>query len=272
MRAVDDNCTDQLRYTNAQSNHYRQLELNTQNTRMHTDTIWLIEDEAAIAETLIYALQTEGYAVRWFERGQPALDALAQSQPTLMILDIGLPDLNGFEICRQVLVRHDLPLLFLTARAEEVDRIVGLEMGADDYITKPFSPREVCARVRTVLRRYQKSQAKQTAPIETLAQSTLFEVHEQQGLIRFCGQVLNLTRYEFLLLKTLLAEPLRIFPRQLLMDLVWHDALDTVDRTVDTHIKTLRHKLRSINPALNPINTHRGLGYSISITIEDASS
>lgn len=124
---------------------------------MPTDTtIWLIEDEAAIADTLTYALQTEGYAVRWFERGQLMLDALAHTQPALLILDIGLPDINGFEVCRQVLARYDLPLLFLTARTEEVDRIVGLEMGADDYIAKPFHRAKsapACARFCAVIKR-----------------------------------------------------------------------------------------------------------------------
>ena len=155
-----------------------------------------------------------------------------------------------------------MPLLFLTARSEEVDRIVGLEMGADDYIAKPFSPREVCARVRTVLRRYHKSHPIVATPIE-LPSTNWFEVYEERGQIIFCGQTLLLTRYEFLLLKTLLSEPLRIFPRQLLMDLVWQDALDTLERTVDTHIKTLRQKLRLIRPEVNPITTHRSLGYSI---------
>lgn len=234
------------------------------------NTIWLIEDEAAIADTLIYALQTEGFVVRWFERGQVMLDALQHEQPTLLILDIGLPDINGFEVCRQVLARYDLPLLFLTARAEEIDRIVGLEMGADDYIAKPFSPREVCARVRTVLRRYHKYSTTFITPNTPSATNSLFEVHEAQGVVLYCGQALSLTRYEWLLLTTLLSEPLRIFPRQLLMDLVWQNALDTLERTVDTHIKTLRHKLRTVNNTLNPIQTHRGLGYSISIT-EDGS-
>jgi two-component system catabolic regulation response regulator CreB len=194
------------------------------------------------------------------------LDALSERQPTLLILDIGLPDMNGFEVCRQVLARYDIPVLFLTARSEEVDRIVGLEMGADDYIAKPFSPREVCARVRTVLRRYQKSLIGAKDAHLTHSSQSLFEVREHQGLILFCGQTLNLTRYEFLLLKTMLAEPLRIFPRQLLMDMVWQHSLDTFDRTVDTHIKTLRQKLRVVNDRHNPISTHRGLGYSISIT------
>jgi two-component system catabolic regulation response regulator CreB len=232
--------------------------------------VWLVEDESAIADTLVYALQTDGFVVRWFERGQAMLDALRVSQPNLLILDIGLPDMNGFEVCRQVLAQHDIPLLFLTARSEEVDRIVGLEMGADDYIAKPFSPREVCARVRTVLRRYQKSlsgqNGAQSAQTSVSSSLSLFEVRESQGLVIFCGQALSLTRYEFLLLKTLLSEPLRIFPRQLLMDLVWENALETLERTVDTHIKTLRQKLRNINDTLNPISTHRGLGYSISVT------
>jgi two-component system catabolic regulation response regulator CreB len=232
--------------------------------------VWLVEDESAIADTLVYALQTDGFVVRWFERGQAMLDALRVSQPNLLILDIGLPDMNGFEVCRQVLAQHDIPLLFLTARSEEVDRIVGLEMGADDYIAKPFSPREVCARVRTVLRRYQKGlsgqNGAQSAQTSASSSLSLFEVRESQGLVIFCGQALSLTRYEFLLLKTLLSEPLRIFPRQLLMDLVWENALETLERTVDTHIKTLRQKLRNVNDTLNPISTHRGLGYSISVT------
>ncbi len=232
--------------------------------------VWLVEDESAIADTLVYALQTDGFVVRWFERGQAMLDALRVSQPNLLILDIGLPDMNGFEVCRQVLAQHDIPLLFLTARSEEVDRIVGLEMGADDYIAKPFSPREVCARVRTVLRRYQKGlsgqNGAQSAQTSVSSSLSLFEVRESQGLVIFCGQALSLTRYEFLLLKTLLSEPLRIFPRQLLMDLVWENALETLERTVDTHIKTLRQKLRNVNDTLNPISTHRGLGYSISVT------
>ena len=105
-----------------------------------TTELWLLEDESAIADTLIYALQTDGFTVRWFERGQTMIDELRVAQPALLILDIGLPDINGFEVCRQVLARFDIPILFLTARSEEIDRIVGLEMGADDYIAKPFSP------------------------------------------------------------------------------------------------------------------------------------
>lgn len=223
--------------------------------------IWLVEDESSIAETLIYMLQQDGFSVTAFERGLPVLDAAAQRLPDLVILDVGLPDISGFELCRRLLAYAPaLPVLFLTARSDEVDKLLGLEMGADDYIAKPFSPREVCARVRTVLRRLQKS---------TLHSDMLrvgqFELDEAAALIRWCGEPLLLTRYEFLLLKTLLLAPGRVFSRQQLMDQVWSDAQESFDRTVDTHIKTLRAKLRAINPEGNPINTHRGMGYSLGI-------
>lgn len=230
---------------------------------MSQATIWLVEDEASIADTLIYMLQQEGFTVRGFERGLPVLDATREGLPELVILDIGLPDINGFELCRRLLAEYpQLPLLFLTARSEEVDRLIGLEIGADDYITKPFSPREVCARVRTVLRRLQKQQL-QSCEARRIGQ---FELNELAARIAWCQQPLLLTRYEYLLLKTFLQAPGRVFSRQQLMDLVWSTAEGSFDRTVDTHIKTLRAKLRAINPDLSPINTHRGLGYSLGIS------
>lgn len=218
--------------------------------------IWLVEDEAGIADTLVYALQTEGYTVRWFERGLPVLDALVSERPALVILDVGLPDINGFDLYRQLLPRADLPLMFLTARSEEIDRIVGLELGADDYVAKPFSPREVCARVRSILRR-----SERTRPAET--EKSVFSVDETGASIHYHGKLLSLTRYEYLLLKTLLTQPGRVYTRAQLMDLVWQDAEDSLERTVDTHIKTLRAKLREVDARSDPIMTHRGLGYSL---------
>ena len=221
--------------------------------------IWLVEDEASIAETLVYMLQQEGFAVTAFERGLPVLEAAGRALPDLAILDVGLPDISGFELCRRLLtLAPGLPVLFLTARSEEVDKLLGLEIGADDYIAKPFSPREVAARVRTVLRRLQKA----AVPPSHLRVGQ-FELDEEAAMIRWCGETLPLTRYEFLLLKTLLHAPGRVFSRQQLMDLVWTDAEESFDRTVDTHIKTLRAKLRAINSELSPINTHRGMGYSL---------
>ncbi|WP_115457805.1 two-component system response regulator CreB [Enterobacillus tribolii] len=226
--------------------------------------IWLVEDEASIADTLIYTLESEGFEVCWFSLGQPALNALAQSQPELAILDVGLPDINGFDLCRQLLARRpDLPVLFLTARSEEIDRIIGLEIGADDYVAKPFSPREVCARVRTILRRLQKQRTIQSQDC-ALALGD-FTLDEAKAYVSYCQQPLALTRYEFLLLKTLLLAPGRVFSRQQLMDTVWAGAEESLERTVDTHIKTLRAKLRSINTEQSPIQTHRGLGYSLGL-------
>ena len=223
--------------------------------------IWLVEDEVSIAETLIYMLQQDGFAVTVFERGLPVLDAAQHRLPELAILDVGLPDISGFELCRRLLARAPaLPVLFLTARSDEVDKLLGLEMGADDYIAKPFSPREVCARVRTVLRRLQKASLQ-----NEMRRIGQFELDEDAAIIRWCGETLLLTRYEFLLLKTLLLAPGRVFSRQQLMDQVWSDAQESFDRTVDTHIKTLRAKLRAINAELTPINTHRGMGYSLGI-------
>ncbi|EPP1032544.1 two-component system response regulator CreB [Cronobacter turicensis] len=229
---------------------------------MNQTTVWLVEDETSISEALAYVMQLEGFTVRTFERGLPALNAARQALPDLVVLDIGLPDISGFELCRQLLAAHPaLPVLFLTARSEEVDKLIGLEIGADDYVAKPFSPREVCARVRTILRRLQKQQS----GAQTVVRAGRFELNDDAAQIAFCDQPLPLTRYEYLLLKTLLLAPGRVYSRQQLMDRVWGDANDSFDRTVDTHIKTLRAKLRAVNPEASPINTHRGLGYSLAV-------
>ena len=225
-------------------------------------TVWLVEDEASIADTLIYMLQLEGFTTRWFARGLPLLDALADGPPDLAILDVGLPDISGFELCRQLLARQrDLPVLFLTARSEELDRLLGLEIGADDYVAKPFSPREVCARVRTLLKRLQKQQRIAASSLQSIGRFTL---DDEAARITWCRQPLPLTRYEYLLLKTLLHSPNRVFSRQQLMAQVWTDAEESLERTVDTHIKTLRAKLREIDEAAVLI-THRGLGYSLAV-------
>lgn len=220
-------------------------------------TILLVEDEAAIAETLIYALRTEHFEVDWVQLGREALHAVRHAHVDLIVLDVGLPDMSGFDVCRELRRASDVPVLFLTARAGEIDRIVGLEIGGDDYVAKPFSPREVAARVRTILKRTQGKFSIQTASAQ------LFDVDADRGRAVFCGVALKLTRYELLLLSTLLAQPERILSRAQLMDRIWSDALESDERTVDTHIKTLRAKLRAVDPQLDPIQTHRGMGYSI---------
>lgn len=250
-----------------------------------SERILIVEDEPAIAQTLAYALQAEGFATEWVALGAAALQALqlgAAPQPqqpqqpppfALAVLDVGLPDMSGFDLCRTIRQHGELPVLFLTARSDEVDRIVGLEIGADDYVSKPFSPREVASRVRAILRRTRKggagAAAQPWAQDGSAAQQGLGQargpfLHDEPGLrIAFHGQWLSLTRYEYRLLATLLARPGRVFSRAVLMEQVWSDAEESLDRTVDAHIKTLRAKLRAVQADADPIETHRGLGYSL---------
>ena len=192
--------------------------------------ILLVEDESAIADTVVYALREEGHdAVHCLTAGE-ALRATEAAGFDLAILDVGLPDLGGFAL------------------------------GADDYVPKPFSPRELVARVRAVLRRAGHAGATggaQSAP------AAGFE-HDADGMrVRYRGRLLELTRYEYGLLAALLARPGAVLSRAQLMDRVWGDALDTGDRTIDTHVKTLRAKLHAVAPDADPIRTHRGLGYSL---------
>ena len=224
--------------------------------------ILIVEDEPAIADTLVYALKTEGFAPEWRTTGQEALAALAAGPFALVILDIGLPDLSGFEVCKQIRIRSAVPVLFLTARQAEVDRVVGLEIGGDDYVVKPFSPREVTARVKAILRR---SVTIQCNPLGYTSRGAPadFAVDEERCLIRFRGVALALTRNEYRLLKTLVARPGRVFSRDELMSAAWDDPGASFDRTVDAHIKMLRAKLLEVVPDADPIQTHRGLGYSL---------
>lgn len=231
---------------------------------MNTPRILVIEDESAIADTLLYALSTDGMTAEHCALGGDGLARLRAAAFDLVILDVGLPDINGFEVCRTLRTFSDVPVIFLTARHEEIDRIVGLEIGADDYVIKPFSPRELAARVRVILRRAgARAWAPAATPSPTPAASAIF-THDAEGArLAYLGQWLDLTRYEYQLLALLLRHPGRIYSRAQLMELVWHDAADTIDRTVDTHIKTVRAKLRAIDAQADPIRTHRGMGYSL---------
>lgn len=219
-------------------------------------TVLVVEDEQSIAETITYALQTEGFAPVWKTTGRAALAALKQQPVALVVLDVGLPDMSGFDVCREMQKLGAPPVIFLTARSSEVDRIVGLELGADDYLAKPFSPRELTARVRAVLRR---ANGKGAA-----APTTMGWAHDEARCrIAYRGKPLDLTRNEYRLLAALLASPGRVFNRDQLMTAAWEDPGAALDRTVDAHIKTLRAKLREAAPESDPIVTHRGLGYSL---------
>lgn len=221
-------------------------------------TVLVVEDEASIAETITYALRTEGFTPVWKTTGREALAVLAAEPVALVVLDVGLPDMSGFDVCRALRAKHEVPVIFLTARSAEVDKIVGLELGADDYLAKPFSPRELTARVRAVLRRASGGGAKPAA-----ATNGIWAHDEARCRISYRGQALDLTRNEYRLLATLVAAPGRVFSRDQLMHAAWDDPGAALDRTVDAHVKSVRAKLRVAAPDSDPIVTHRGLGYSL---------
>lgn len=223
--------------------------------------ILIVDDEPAISDTLAYALQADGFASDCCTLGSEALARLDAGGHDLVVLDVGLPDISGFDVCRLLRRSSDVPVIFLTARSDEVDRIVGLELGADDYVAKPFSPREVVSRVRAILRR-SRSELRGGAGTSAPPRFTV----DGDGLrVAYHGVWLNLTRYEYLLLALLLARPGRILSRGQIMESVWQDSGESLERTVDTHVKTLRGKLRAVRADEEPIGTHRGLGYSIAL-------
>jgi len=227
---------------------------------MDKPTILVVEDEPAIADTIQYALESEGFQCLRLEGGAGVVEVLDRQPVALVVLDIGLPDMSGIEVCRRIRERHDVPVIFLTARSGEVDRVVGLELGADDYVSKPFSPRELAARTKAVLRRVGRGAAPQTAGSSGVGTFTL---DEERLLITYFGKPLELSRYEYRLLAVLLKRPGRVYSRDQLLELVWDAPDSSLDRTVDAHVKNLRAKLRDVRPDVDPIATHRGTGYSL---------
>lgn len=244
---------------------------------MTTPQVLLLEDDPAIAHTVAYALGRDGFGVHHVLLVREAEERLLMppgAQPATpyaaAIFDVGLPDGSGLDLCRRLRERQvALPIVLLTARDEELDRVLGLELGADDYIAKPFSPRELVARVRALLRRA--GYAAQAAAV--VAQAPLLMLDAQCQRVACGGEWLPLTRIEYGLLAALMRTPGRIWRRQALLDAVWGHDSDSTDRTVDTHVKTLRAKLRDglaragVPGAPDPIVTHRGLGYSLDLPV-----
>ena len=220
-----------------------------------TAHILLLEDDPAIARTAAYALQREGWTVTHSVLLQDARVQLARNPCQLLVLDLGLPDGHGLDLLRSLRASGNaLPVLILSAQSDEIDRVLGLELGADDYPPKPFSPRELAARVKALLRRAS------TTPVAAPA-VLLDDAPGQRVLLR--GQVLDLTRREYHLLACLLRGCGRIHSRAQLLDAAWGDESTSTDRTVDTHVKTLRAKLRAVDGGHDYIQTHRGMGYSL---------
>lgn len=223
--------------------------------------VLLVEDEPAIADTLVYALKTECFEVKHALTGQEALDAFSEKPFEFVILDIGLPDMTGLDVCRKLREESTVPVLFLTARDGEVDRILGLELGGDDYVTKPFSPREIVARIRAILRR---SAAQATAATTPASAAPAGPLHHDASAMRIhChGTELDLTAHEYKLLLVFIKNPRRVLTRDQLLDHAWADPGAVTDRTIDAHIKSIRAKLRAVKAGAEDfIQTRRGLGY-----------
>lgn len=236
--------------------------------------ILILEDEPSIAESLVFVLQAESFTTHWETLAGKALAYLQTTPVDLVVMDVGLPDMTGFEACKQLRKFSEVPVIFLTARGAELDRVVGLEIGADDYVVKPFSPRELAARVKAILKRTRvvtipetvstpsAGAADQTVTVNALINTHEFIIDNDRKLISYQQQPLTLTRLEFSLLQTLVAQPGRVFSRDQLLDALGINPDAGYDRNIDGHIKTLRAKLRAIAPDAEPIKTQRGFGYA----------
>ncbi|MGH9444853.1 MAG: winged helix-turn-helix domain-containing protein [Terriglobia bacterium] len=228
--------------------------------------IIIIEDEKDIVELLDYTLRKEGFDVKGFARGKEGLEALRRGPADLAVIDIMLPDVSGLEICKLLRADEDLrrlAVIFLTAKGEEIDRVLGLEMGADDYMVKPFSPRELVARVKSVLRRQDRGEEGDGEVIE--AGELRLDPRTQEAVIR--GQRVDLSSLEFKLLHFLASHPRRIFPRESLLNRVWGRDRFVTPRTVDVHVRRLREKIESEPNKPQYLQTVRGSGYRFSAAL-----
>lgn len=219
-------------------------------------TILIVEDEVKLAKLLSdYLEKTGGYQTRWVARGDEAMQVFEEVSPDLVLLDLMLPGMDGLEVCKAIRSKSQVPIIMVTALVEEIDRLLGLELGADDYICKPFSPREVVARVKAVLRRA--SGVGQNTPVSGL------KIDEELHTATINNRQLKLSPVEFALLSHLAAQPGRVFSRDQLMSSIYSDYRIVSDRTVDTHVKNLRRKLAESGPGTDLIESVYGVGYRL---------
>ena len=220
--------------------------------------VLIVDDEPAIRENIQFVLESEGIETLELATGLGTLDVLSAQTIDLILLDVGLPDINGFDLLKEIRKDHPTPVIMLTARDAEIDRVLGLELGADDYVIKPFSPRELAARVKAVIRRVNTvtSDGERASPVALV-------VNASKRQVRFFGQTVSLSKYEYEILTTFMKRPGHVFSREELMQLVWEQPETSLDRTVDAHVKNLRAKLRAIRSDVEAIVTHRGTGYSL---------
>ena len=222
--------------------------------------ILVVDDDSHIRDVICFALEKAGMATVVARDGVQALDAFRQGAADLIVLDIGMPEMDGLEVCRQIRKSSEVPILFLSARDDEIDRILGLELGGDDYVTKPFSPRELVARVNVILRRLRLGQGvKDTG--QALACGAL-SLDPVQHTARFDGRELPLTAIEFAILRTLIARPRQVFSRSHILDQAYGGAIHVSDRTIDSHIRNIRSKIQKAGGD-SVIETVHGVGFRL---------
>ncbi|WP_428313106.1 response regulator [Hydrocarboniphaga sp.] len=224
--------------------------------------VLIVEDEPKLAAVVSDYLKAAAFETRIVGDGRHVVDAVKADKPDLVLLDLMLPGRDGLDVCRALRAFSDVPIVMMTAKVEEIDRLIGLELGADDYICKPFSPREVVARVKAILRRSQRSD---TAAAEAQSSDAGLVINEERYTASFNDQLLDLTPVEFRLLKTLAAAPGRVFSRDQLLDNLYTDHRVVTDRTVDSHIKNLRRKLDAASPEQELIRSIYGVGYKLEL-------
>jgi DNA-binding response OmpR family regulator len=222
-----------------------------------TDTILIVDDEQHIIDLARMYLELEGFRTASSTDGAEALKRILGERPSLVVLDLMLPGLNGWDVCRRVRAESDVPIIMLTARSDDIDRIVGLELGADDYLTKPFNPRELVARVKAILRR---SVKREKAPADSMIKLGNLIIYPERRTVTVDGQNVDLRVKEFDLLQALAENRGVVFTREKLLDVVWGYDFAGETRTVDVHIAHLRHKLQGMTPT---VETVWGVGYRL---------
>ncbi|MDC9595586.1 two-component system response regulator BaeR [Xenorhabdus anantnagensis] len=223
-------------------------------THLTRNTVLIVEDEPKLGQLLVDYLQSADYQTQWLTRGDEVIAHVQKYQPHIILLDLMLPGLDGLSICRDIRKFSDIPIVMMTAKTEEIDRLLGLEIGADDYICKPYSPREIVARVKVILRRCYR-------PKDIISEQNSLTIDENHFQARYLEQVLELTPVEFRLLKIMSTQPGRVFSRDQLLNNLYNDHRIVNDRTIDSHIKNLRRKLEQLDEDKSFIRSIYGLGY-----------
>lgn len=225
--------------------------------------ILVVDDDPHIREVVLFALEKAGMKAAEVANGKEALESIERHNFDLVVLDINMPELDGLEVCKELRKTSDLPILFLSSRDEEIDRIIGLELGADDYLTKPFSPRELVARVKTILKRTTMQTASKQDKSKTITCGDL-TIEIDKHTISWATQALDLTAKEFAILAGMARQPERVFNRDQIMDMAYGVNMVVSDRTIDSHIRNIRQKF-SDKGCENLITTLRGVGYKLSL-------